>query len=273
MKWLHSKALALQKKKVKQMERLKDYAGQFFLCFMFFSRLPLPGFLERLVTEDHQLGKSVAYFPIAGFFIALLPASTWFLTSLFFPPLLAAAIAIFAGIATTGALHEDGFADSIEGLCATSDKARALEIMRDSRIGAYGGLALFATTALRWAALASLGPITGALALLISHSGARAAMTPAFSLAVYAREQGLASQVANNISSNAVFLAIAIAALIAFALGQFMALTALIIGIFMAYLALFWLKHRLGGYTGDGLGLMEQVAEITIMLILVAAWA
>lgn len=242
------------------------------LTLAFFSRIALPRALGEKIRHDAKLGEAAAFFPVAGLIIAIPSALIWYLASLYLPPLVAAGLAIGAGFIITGGLHEDGFADCADGLGATQNRERALDIMRDSRIGTYGSLALMVSVGLRWAALASLAPIAGVLAIFIANSGARSAMTIAIKTSTYARPEGLGKQ-ADTITSTGFIIAIAIAFVIALVLGSVWGIIALVVAMLTAWLFLKRLEARLGGYTGDGLGAMEQIAEITILIILAGAWS
>ena len=199
------------------MEKLIEH---FALTLAFFTRIALPDSLGSRIDPNAKLSEAAALFPVTGLAIAIPPAILWLVASQYLPATIAAGLAIACGLLITGGLHEDGFADCADGLGATPDRERALEIMRDSNIGTYGGLALVISIGLRWAALASLGPMTGALALLICHSGARSVMTIAMQHSNYARKNGLGKQ-ANNIQTSAFNVAMAIAFGIAVLLGWF----------------------------------------------------
>ncbi len=242
------------------------------LTLAFFSRIPLPSRLSDQIGHKANLGQAAAFFPIVGFLIAIPSALVWFIASLYLPATIAAGLALGCGLLITGGLHEDGFADCADGLGATPDRDRALEIMRDSNIGTYGSLALILSIGLRWTALATLDPLNGVLALLICNSGSRFVMTIAMQISQYARENGLGKQ-ANNMPQSSFVQAILIAFILAIICGWLWGSIALILACLTAWLFLKRLEHRLGGYTGDGLGAMEQIAEITILITLAGAWS
>lgn len=244
---------------------------QLILTLSFFSRLPLPQVLSNRISHDDKLGHAAALFPIAGMIIAIIPALIWYLASLYLPPTLAAGLAIIAGLLITGGLHEDGLADCADGLGGTSQRDKALEIMRDSRIGTYGALALISTVGLRWLALASLSATNGVMAIFIAYSGSRAAITIAMQFSSYAREDGLGAQ-AQDIAKNGFLIALAIAIIIAMLLGAHAGLISLVLGLALAWGFLKYLEYRIGGYSGDGLGAMQQLCEITIFILLAGFW-
>ncbi len=242
------------------------------LTLAFFSRIPLPKTLGSRISHNAKLGEAAYLFPITGLIIALPIAFVWYFSSLYLPSTLAAGLAIGTSLLITGGLHEDGFADCADGLGATPDKTKAMEIMRDSRIGTYGTLALILSVGLRWAALATLSPLIGIFAILISHSSARSIMTIAMRFSNYAREDGLGRQ-ASKISSSNFILSMVIAFIIAIIFGSFAGIMAITLATLTAWLFLKRLEQRIGGYTGDGLGAMQQIAEITILIFLAGAWS
>ncbi len=264
------------------LDRLNKLKADTYLALQFFSALPVPHWFQPAnhhsqdIDDPPKLNEAVTGFPIAGLLIALPPALLWYFSSQFLPPVLAATTAIALGAFITGALHEDGLADCFDGLGGASTRERTLEIMRDSTIGTYGAAALFFSFAIRIAALASFSPWLGALAILMAHSVARGSMVIAIHSAQYARPSGLADSVRDGTDSNDYYTTVAIslatALVIALTSGHLSALGAAIIGLLAAWSMLQWLISRIGGYTGDGLGAMEQVAEITILIVLAAIW-
>jgi adenosylcobinamide-GDP ribazoletransferase len=184
------------------------------------------------------------------------------------PPNLAALLALAATALVTGALHEDGLADTADGLGGGRTRERKLEIMRDSRIGTYGVCALVLSFGLRWSALATIAdPSLVAFALLSTHAAARAGV-PAFMLLVPpARPDGLSAS-AGSPPGRSAAIAFALGTLaLALALGPGKALIGLILltlaGLLLARLAI----RQIGGQTGDVLGAFEQIGEILILLV------
>ena len=172
----------------------------------------------------------------------------------------------------TGALHEDGLADCADGLGATSDRQKALEIMRDSTIGTYGALALASTFLLRWAALSALEPVAGFLALLIAHGTSRSAMIIMMRFADYARPEGLGKLAAGHISANGFGVAIILPLAVALVIGSLLGTTSAVLGLLSGWCLMKYFVYRIGGYTGDCLGAVQQVAEITVLVSLVGFW-
>ncbi len=252
-------------------DRLRHQLGLLIHAVRFLTRVPVP---DLLAYAPDLLGHAARYFGLVGVFVGAVGAAIWAgALWLGLPPLAAAGLALAATLLTTGGLHEDGLADCADGLGGGTDRDRALEIMRDSRIGTYGALALGMSLLLRLVCLAALGPVPGAAALVIAATLGRAAMVPALLLMPYARVDGLASGAARAAGAGTGMFALGTAAVVAISLGGIAGLVALAVGS-LAWIWVSWrLMRRLGGYTGDGLGATEQVVEIAVFLSMAALWA
>ena len=242
------------------------------IAVQFMTRLPVPTPSWAPEWQPDMLARAARHFPLAGALVGGICALVWLLAASVLPPAAAAGVALAVGMLATGALHEDGLADLFDGLGGGFTRDRALEIMRDSRIGTYGGAALIISLGLRWAALSALAPAAGACALIAVHALSRAPATVMLARFDYAREGPTARDVAGGVTAPealwAVLSALAIAAL---ALGP-SALPAALAGALGAAAMAAWMLRRLGGYTGDGLGAMEQAAEAAMLLTLAALW-
>jgi adenosylcobinamide-GDP ribazoletransferase len=245
-------------------------------CLRFYSRLPAWPAAEAHKPPDFR--RAARALPVAGVLIggcgalALLAAYAFGI-----PPLPAAACAVAVLVVVTGALHEDGLADAADGFGGGGDREKKLEIMRDSRLGSYGALALILSLILRVTALASLtehGVLLGATALIAIGAVSRVAGLAPLAMLQPARADGAgASALAPDAESLRFALLIAAglsllpsmggASLWQIALADFAALAA---AAFVAHLA----KNQIGGYTGDVLGAAQQAAEVSALLFLSA---
>jgi len=231
------------------------------------------GFLTRLpVTAPPEipagaLAQASWAFPLVGIGVGLLGAIAYSLAAMLgLPPLAAALIAVAVTVALTGALHEDGLADSADGLLGGGDRAQRLAIMRDSRSGAYGVLALVFSVGLRAAALAALGdPGRVAAALVAAHAAARGGLPLVLRALDPARADGLGAA-AGRPEAGLAWAASGLGAVIALiALGVNAGLAALVFaGAAMALVA--GLARREIG------GAVEQAGEI-VMLLAASSWA
>ena len=152
---------------------MKREAQAFLSAAQFLTRLPMPGWAG---WEDGRLDRAAKYFPWIGALIGALCGLVFWGASLVFDGGVAAALALLSGALITGALHEDGLADTADGIGGGGDRTRRLAIMKDSRTGAFGALALILIVALKLAALAPMAPLTGAATLIAAHTASRAAM-------------------------------------------------------------------------------------------------
>ncbi len=215
-------------------------------------------------------GSAAAWaWPLVGVVVGLIGAGTGGLAlGLGAAAPIAAALAIAAQVAVTGALHEDGLADTADGFWGGWDKARRLAIMKDSHIGAYGVLALLLVTLIRWSALTSLFQADAVwAALIVSGVLSRAPMAAVMAALPNARGSGLSQAVgrpSRMVAANGAALAVALAVLLwgLGALGPVIAAALVTLG------AISLARARIGGQTGDVLGATQQVAEATVLIVL-----
>jgi adenosylcobinamide-GDP ribazoletransferase len=203
-------------------------------------------------------------------------AAIYALGSQGWPAPIAAAIAILFGIWLTGAFHEDGLADAIDGLGGGHDRARRLAIMRDSRIGSFGALAITGALLLRIATLQALPWQTACWLLLAAHAGSRFAGVLIMRTLPYVREdESRAKPLVRSLSGQSFAIA-ALTTIVTVALAA-VALPSLLGGLLLAAgVTLWWrrlLQRLLGGYTGDCLGAAQQLAEIAMGLGTLALWS
>jgi adenosylcobinamide-GDP ribazoletransferase len=221
---------------------------------------------------DKTLGKAAWAFPIAGLVVGLVGAVAYVLAHrLGVPAWPAAALSVAATLIITGALHEDGLADTMDGFGGGSTRVDKLDIMRDSRTGAYGVCAVVLSLLIRVGVLASFADAHGVVwALLACHCAARATMPALMWLLPPARSEGL-SYDAGTPAGESVAAAAAIALVVlVFCLHPVRGIIAALF--LVATLAFFaWLSMRqIDGQTGDVLGALEQVSEIAVLLVAVA---
>lgn len=237
------------------------------LAVMLLTRLPA----GRMAVAP-SIGAAAWAFPLVGALIGGVSAAVLCAAlAVGIAPGMAAGIALVAGILATGGLHEDGLADVADGFGGGRDRARKLEIMRDSRIGSYGGLALILSLGLRWQAIALLAvesPKLAALAMIALAVSSRAGLPLALLWLPAARSDGMGKSAAGTTLLRAL-AAIAIAALaLAVLVGPAAALPVLtvqaVVQLGFARLAL----RQIGGQSGDVLGAMQQLAEIAGWLVL-----
>ncbi len=236
-----------------------------------FTRLPAGWLLGRRPPPD-PADCAWAY-PVVGAFIG---AAGGLVISMarhaFLPPGLAALLGIAAMLLLTGALHEDGLADTADGLGGGATPARKLDIMRDSRIGSYGALALILAIAIRGAALAAIPPEATIPALIAAGALGRGAILAVLVLLRPVRNDGLAATLGRLRPGRAIaglLLAAAASAMLPLRAALPCILCAAIAAAAVSALA----KRQVGGYTGDILGAAEVAAECAVLCAVTASLA
>jgi adenosylcobinamide-GDP ribazoletransferase len=245
---------------------MKPRQIQLFICAVqFLTRLPTP----RLAGfEPDWTARSARYFPLVGQLVGAISAAAYLGAALVWPPWIAALLAVAAGVVVTGGFHEDGLADAVDGLGGGHDRARRLAIMKDSRIGTYGVLALGLTVALKVAALASLPPGVAPLALVAGHGAARAAAVAAMRAQPYAGDPDAAKWLPAPAGPTPADLALALlfAAWPLLLLAPVAASLSLVLGAVLALALALAARRLVGGQTGDILGGVEQLFETGFLL-------
>ncbi len=237
----------------------KDFA----LAAMFLTRLRLP---IQETAGMAALKRASRMFAVVGLFVGLAGGIVYAIAvEIGFASWLAAAIAVGAAILLTGGLHEDGLADMTDGFAGGGTRDEKLAIMRDSRIGSFGTLALIFSVLFRVAALASLADIGIVIAALVAgHAASRAAMTAVMHALPNARSDGLSAGVGRP-DRTAAIIGLAVAAVAALVLLQGAGLLAIIFAA-GATAGIAWLAQRqIGGQTGDVLGATEQIAQAAFL--------
>jgi adenosylcobinamide-GDP ribazoletransferase len=243
-------------------------AGLFWSALRFLTVIPVPS-VDHI--EDDWLMRAAKYFPLIGILVGGFSAVVLLLASEIWNGLLPALLAIAAGIALTGALHEDGLADTADGFGGGRSRQARLAIMKDSRIGTYGTLALGITTALRVVTLAALPPWIGAAALIGAHAGGRLLAAAAMTTLPYAGDPAATKLTYVDApirgSEIALGMILTLAALLPLARNGILAA---VIGVLFGTALAAWLVDRayklIGGYTGDVLGATEQLFEVGFLL-------
>ena len=245
-----------------------------------FAKAELPAFLHalqfltrlRLPVEFSPQAQAASprWYPGVGVVVGLIAGVIWWGAALIVPPVVAVLVATAAGLIVTGALHEDGFADACDGLGGERPRERVLEIMRDSRIGTYGVLGLGLMLATKVAALVCLPMVAVPFVLIAGHAASRASILWVMASSDYVRPAGAATGVAGGLDQRAIVtgLVTAVVALLPLLfvlpfLSVLMAVAGLVAG---HYAMRHRYEARLGGYTGDCLGAVQQCSEVGFYL-------
>ncbi|MCY0916416.1 adenosylcobinamide-GDP ribazoletransferase [Massilia antarctica] len=245
----------------------------FFIALQFFTRVPIPGWVGFDPAWLHHASR---YFPLVGVVVAGAAAAVYACAAWLWPAPVAVLLSTAAAIYLTGAFHEDGLADMCDGFGGGLSTERVLEIMKDSRIGTYGAVGMGLTVALKCSLLSFLPASAVITALFIAHPLSRLAAVSLIWEMEYARAEGKAKPMAQHMSNREFGIACACAGgpALVLATAGLVPWLALLTGVMGAALVAWWLGakclRRIGGYTGDCLGAVQQVAEVAIYLALLA---
>jgi len=240
----------------------------FLQALAFLTIFPVRG--GRVASAGNSLA-GVSYFPMIGILIGMLSGGIYYLASTIWGGFLPAILAIAASLAATGALHEDGLADTADAFGGGWSREQRLTIMKDSRLGTYGVLALLLSLALRICALTVLSPSVGFLALIAVHAGARFVPVLVLAMQDYAGDPTTAKTAYSETrlslhEAGYALIGTALAMLPIVLLRPWPASLGIILGGAMALALALYSKKAIGGYCGDVLGAAEQVFEIGCLL-------
>ncbi len=248
--------------------------GDLFNAIRFLTVVPVPDASEAMAPD--WLARAMKYFPVVGAGIGLVSAIVLLLANEFWSPLISALLAVAASVILTGAFHEDGLADTADSFGGGWSIEKRLAIMKDSRIGTYGALALGLGVALRVTAISDMPMWAGPAALIAAHAAARAAPAFVMNRFTYAGDTTAmkVSYVETPVRSGELMFALIVVVLAALPLAM-ISLSAVVTGwscgAALAIVLARWSRRMLGGYTGDVLGAIEQVFEIGFLLGVAAA--
>jgi adenosylcobinamide-GDP ribazoletransferase len=241
------------------------------IAMQFLTRLPIPRWVG---FEPEWLSDCARHFPLVGCLVASLGAVVWLAGNVLFTPLVAAWLSIAAMAYLTGGFHEDGWADTCDGLGGAVSKERALSIMKDSRIGAYGAMGLVLMLGLKAATLAALTSANGVMALLLAHCMSRSAVVGLIRFLPYAgdADHAKAKPLAQHVSAYTCGVAFIWPVVLGLGLiaCQTQAFAPVVSSSIATLVTTFWcarrLQKRLGGFVGDTLGATQQLLEAAVLL-------
>jgi adenosylcobinamide-GDP ribazoletransferase len=236
----------------------------FFTALGYFTRVPVPRWVGY---EPHYLNAAARYFPLVGVLVGGLGALVYLTALRVFPPSVAVLLSMAATLLVTGAFHEDGLADCCDAFGGAYTREDVLRIMHDSRIGAFGAIALVIALALKWQTLAALPPFRAAGLMIAAHAASRTCAISYLATLDYVRAEGKAKPVAQRLSG-AAFAWAALCGLPALLWPDWrFACAALMMLAVLRFAMGRYFVRRLGGYTGDCLGFAQQISELAIYLL------
>jgi adenosylcobinamide-GDP ribazoletransferase len=248
----------------------------FLLALGFFTRIPVPSFAD---FQESDLNGSAKYFPLIGIIVGLFGAASYVASVQFLPQTIAVLISMTSTIYLTGAFHEDGLADSADGLGGGWQREQILTIMQDSRLGTYGAVALFLMLFAKFQLLNSLDNYFVPFALIAGHALSRLSAVYIMASLNYTKPEGKAKPLATHIGAADLVVASVFGLLPFFAIVGLLLMNNHVLEISIKFVLMalipvllcwIWWRHKiykwLGGYTGDTLGAMQQITELAFYL-------
>jgi adenosylcobinamide-GDP ribazoletransferase len=250
---------------------MKEEIKIFLTAVMYFTRIPCPQWVGH---SDERLTKCVRYFPFIGILVGVVGATVYYGGALLFPHPLAVLLSMVSTILLTGAFHEDGLADMCDGFGGGWTKQSIMEIMKDSRIGTFGVIALVSVFALKFASLCYTNPARIPLVLIAGHALSRLSTTAMMFTLVYVQDEDRSRAKPAAKRTSAVSLVVAAVfgiAPLCFFSGWTIFLTLIPVFAAQVWLSRFYFKW-IGGQTGDCCGATQQICETTFYLSALAIW-
>jgi len=246
---------------------MKKQIQLFLTAIMFYTRIPVPASLEY---SPERLNRSTRYLPLVGWIVGGVGAAVFYGLAHLFPVGLSVFLSMLATILLTGAFHEDGFADFCDGFGGGYTREKIFTIMKDSRIGTYGSIGLIGMLGTKFLALQSMPAYSIPLALVAGHAFSRLMPVVIIFTSWYAREDETSkSKPIGKKGTNSDLILAILFALIPMALLPWkLAAIAVPSALVLTFLFKRYTERKLGGYTGDCLGALQQLVEVLFYLCL-----
>lgn len=216
--------------------------------------------------DERNLGRSGMFFPLVGIILGAILVVVDRLAVLLFPPAAVAAAVVVGLVLLTGGIHLDGFMDTVDGVFSGRPRERKLEIMRDSRVGAFGALAVFCLLLFKFALLTGLAGTGRYMAFIMMAVFGRWAMTYAIARFPYARAEGMGTPHSRYTGSFELGVA-SLTAVAAAAAGGPGGIIIFFVSAAAAHIFCVYIKNILGGLTGDTYGALNEILEVFVLAL------
>lgn len=237
----------------------------FFNAFRFLTIIPLP---IKAPGKVEDMGRSLVFFPLVGLFIGLLLAAIYWALSFILPLPVVTGLVIAALAVITGALHLDGFIDSMDGLFISGSPEKRLEVMKDSRAGSFGVAGAFLLLLLKFLSLENLPESSRLFSLILMPVLSRWCVVWPLSLFPYARPQGIGHAFKSQANWSRVIIATLLAAAISIAIFKLQGIIIMAGLWIITMLAALFINRRLSGLTGDSYGAIIELGDLSVLLLI-----
>ena len=246
---------------------MKRQLNLFFHALQFYSRIPA----GKIDYSEENLAQSVRYFPLVGSVVGVVGACVFMLSMLVFPQAISVTAALTSMVAVTGALHEDGVSDFFDGFGGAYTRERVLEIMKDSHVGAYGVISLVLLFLAKFSLLISIAPQKLPPALIAAHASSRFMAVALMKSSTYARAgNSKSSHSRRPLSRTTVVTAFVFGALPLVFIPPLVSGVTVVIYAVILFALKRYVEKKIGGFTGDVLGALQQFCEIAFYLVYTA---
>jgi len=246
---------------------MKQQINWLLTAVMFYTRIPVPRSLE---FSNDNLNRATRYFTLIGWLVGGIGAAVFYGLSFVLPTELAVFLSMMATIFLTGAFHEDGFADFCDGFGGGYTREKIFSIMKDSRIGTYGTVGLIGMLGTKFLALQALPTLMLPLMLIGGHAFSRLMPVIMIFTSHYSREDELSkTKPIGKKGKNSDLIIVSVLGLLPAAVFSWQLLAAIIpLSLLITWLFKKYIEKKIGGYTGDCLGALQQIIEVLFYLCL-----
>lgn len=237
----------------------------FILILQFMTRIPIN---INLKVERENFQKGVAYFPLVGLIVGGLEALVYYMSAKIFSLNIASFFTLVTHIVVTGAIHIDGFGDTIDGIFSGRSKEKILEIMKDSRVGTFGAVGIILLILGRFIAIKEMPFDTAIVAIVLAPIIARTFVTFLMYKRRYAREkEGLGDLFIGVLEKKSFLIALVIGCILTLVIAREHGIILLIVGFVSAILFRNYVEKKIDGVTGDILGAAIELNELIVLLL------
>jgi len=234
----------------------------FLLMIGFLTRIPVPAPSWKI--DDEEFKNGIVFFPVVGIIVGIFCVAFYSIGNLLGGTFLASVAAVLGGVLVTGGLHLDGLGDSFDGLYSNRSKAKTLEIMKDSRLGTNGALAIIFAILLKTALIYHIPAPNIYPILLLMPSFSRLSMVFASRFSTYAKGDGLGNIFIGKVCNREVYLALLSVCFFSLLSLSFFIFIPIVFGFSLMYVR--HIENKIDGMTGDTLGALCELSELVCLV-------
>lgn len=233
-----------------------------YTAFLFLTRIPLP----QIPFDEQKIPRTVTFFPVVGLCIGIVLWGLYKLLSPYFTIQVTMALILMIYMIITGGMHTDGFADTMDGFFCGGDRQKKMDVMKDSRVGAFGAIGIVMLLILKWSLLYSLNPYYVKQSLFVFPMISRWLMTISIIYFPYIRPTGLGKAFGACSDYKRSLYSTSLTMFIVYFLAGFQGLAVGLIALIVALLFIWYSLKQIGGLTGDIYGAVNEIGELVVLI-------